>query len=421
MNKELSASRVSSSSLSPATIPQTFFTSFTTDNQQTWRHTPPLSTATAANQQQHSFNQDFQLFDTESEIPRTLLNSSRGPATASTLPNRNTHRHLSLNTRAAQVSSPSIGHNSTNNHRSYSSPALYPQHRLHHRQLSRLSQLPPVPAFSQQLNQNKTQTILPRTSATGMAITTPHSHTLTHNFPGTMSNEFDSMFLPRGGVPAGDAIMDFHNDFTDFSGNTGTISPHDLMREDSLIMSNPPSTAFPNLSTPDSGYLESPALASSGLNTSPMDDALLDGTLDFGDLESMPPLFPQSSYDQFSQLPSDKLHASSSFTSVNSRPSTGSSPLVRQKSSPGRPPATFHARKFSETAGINKPKPAKKYLPEIAVNSEDDKETAKRKKNTAAARKSRQRKMEITEQMEAEIQRLRGIVYRLGGNPDEDD
>ena len=210
-----------------------------------------------------------------------------------------------------------------------------------------------------------------------------------------------------------------HEDFTNDSPNGGTVSPSELMRQDSFVMSNPPSTAFPNLSTPDSGYLESPAMASSGLNTSPMDDALLDGTLNFSELDSMPPLFPQTSYDQFSQLPSDKLHASSSFTSVNSRPSAGNSPMVRQKSSPGRPPATFHARKLSDTAGINKAK-SRKTLPEIKVDSEDDKDVAKRKKNTAAARKSRQRKMEITEAMEAEIQRLRQMVYRLGGNPDDD-
>lgn len=214
---------------------------------------------------------------------------------------------------------------------------------------------------------------------------------------------------------------DFQADFTnDMSGTTGTISPHELMREDSFIMSNPPSVAFPNLSTPDSGYLESPAMPSSGLGTSPLDDALLDGTLNFSELEAMPSLFPQSGYDQFAQMPSDKLQTSSSFTSVNSRPSTGSSPMVRQKSSPGRPPATFHARKHSDAAGINKAK-SRKYLPEIQVHSDDDKETAKRKKNTAAARKSRQRKMEITEQMDAEIQRLRGIIYRMGGNPDEDE
>ena len=238
-----------------------------------------------------------------------------------------------------------------------------------------------------------------------------------------MSTDFD-MFLPGGDIPSGDAMMDnfTYTDFTnDVSGNTGTVSPHELMRQDSFVMSNPPSTAFPNLSTPDSGYLESPAMASSGLNTSPMDDALLDGTLNFSELDAMPPLFPQNSYDQFSHLPSDKLQASSSFTSVNSRPSTGSSPMVRQKSSPGRPPTVFDARKLSETSGINKAKSRNKSLPVIQVGSDDDKETAKRKKNTAAARKSRQRKMELTEAMEAEIQRLRGIIYRLGGNPDEDE
>lgn len=240
-----------------------------------------------------------------------------------------------------------------------------------------------------------------------------------------MSNEFD-MFLPGSGLASGDGMIDFNSDFSnDFSndnmGNSGTVSPHDLMREDSYAMSNPPSTAFPNLSTPGSEYLESPAMASSGLNTTPMDDGLLDGTLNFGELDAMPPLFPQTSYDQFAQVPADKLQANSSFTSVNSRASASSSPMVRQKSSPGRPPATFHARKFSETSGVNKAKTSRKHLPEIAVNSDDDKETAKRKKNTAAARKSRQRKMEITEAMESEISRLRAIIYRLGGNPDEDD
>jgi hypothetical protein len=206
----------------------------------------------------------------------------------------------------------------------------------------------------------------------------------------------------------------------DMFGNSGTISPHDLMRSDSFVMSNPASSAFPNLSTPDSGYLESPAMASSGLNTSPMEDGLLDGTLNFPELDSLAPLFPENSYDQFSHVPQEKLHATSSFTSVNSRASTGGSPMVRQKSSPGRPPTTFHSRKLSETSGVNKAK-SRKNLPEITVNSDDDKETAKRKKNTAAARKSRQRKMEFTEAMDSEIQRLRGIIYRLGGNPDDDE
>jgi len=56
----------------------------------------------------------------------------------------------------------------------------------------------------------------------------------------------------------------------------------------------------------------------------------------------------------------------------------------------------------------------------IEITSEDDKETAKRKKNTAAARKSRERKNNKTELDEAEIQRLRAIIYGLGHDPDDE-
>lgn len=189
-----------------------------------------------------------------------------------------------------------------------------------------------------------------------------------------------------------------------------------------MVMSAPASAAFPNLHTPESGYLESPAMASSGLNTSPLED--LDSSLNFNDLDSMPSLFPQNSYDQFSHnMHSHPMTAENSFCSVNSRPSTSNSPMVRQKSSPGRPSSASlgHNRKFSVTNGIHKSgSKSRKPLPEISIESEDDRETAKRKKNTAAARKSRQRKQETQEALEAEIQRLRGIVVNLGGNPDVD-
>lgn len=46
-------------------------------------------------------------------------------------------------------------------------------------------------------------------------------------------------------------------------------------------------------------------------------------------------------------------------------------------------------------------------------------EGEKRRKNTAAARKSRMRKQEEAESKDAEIQRLRDMTYRLGGDPDE--
>ena len=239
---------------------------------------------------------------------------------------------------------------------------------------------------------------------------------------GTMS-EFDNMFLPQNDLTSGEGYDFNPTDFGDF--NVGTISPSELMRADSYVMSNPPSAAFPNLSTPDSSFLESPA---TGLNTSPLDNGLLDGSLDFSQLDAMAPLFPPD-YDQFGQeLTDEKPQRDASFTSLKAQStrstSSNASPLVRQKSSPGRPPAPYpanvpHMRKHSESSGISKKIP-RKNLPEIEIDNEDDKETAKRKKNTAAARKSRQRKLEMSDAMESEINRLRGIIFRMGGNPDDD-
>lgn len=238
--------------------------------------------------------------------------------------------------------------------------------------------------------------------------------------------DFDNMFLPQGDDLASGDGFDFNTATFDNSMIVGTISPSELMRADSYVMSNPPSTAFPNLNTPDSSYLESPAMASSGLNTSPMDNGLLDSTLDFSQLDSMAPLFPPD-FDQFGQqIVDEKPHRDASFTSLKTQStrstSSNASPMVRQKSSPGRPPAPYpanvpHIRKHSESSGISK-KVLRKNLPEIEVNSEDDKETAKRKKNTAAARKSRQRKLEMNDAMESEINRLRAIIFRMGGDPD---
>lgn len=208
--------------------------------------------------------------------------------------------------------------------------------------------------------------------------------------------------------------------------NNGTISPSQLIMDDSMVMSAPQSTAFQNLSTPDSSFLESPAMPSSGFNTTPLEDGLLDTQLNFSELENMAPLFPQNSMDQFADpRMSHGSFTNSNFATVNSRSTATamepqkSNGMERQKSSPGRPPSQpYHIRKRSDTCGVSKPAKPRKPLPEISIDSEDDKETAKRKKNTAAARKSRQRKQQFAEEASAEITRLREMVIRLGGDPD---
>ncbi|EXJ68255.1 uncharacterized protein A1O5_08870 [Cladophialophora psammophila CBS 110553] len=313
------------------------------------------------------------------------------------------------------ISSPSHGHlYSSPNHRSFPSLALQNQstQEKYLRQLVHLQRLPPVPPFDP-------ITTVPR-----------RNYSVPHIPQGDMATAFDSMYLPGGDFSAShDDFLDLEpnfqsNHFTAVNPgvNDGTISPTDLFKDDAMIMSAPPSTAFPNLSTPDSSFLESPAIASSGLNTSPLEDGELDAQLNFAELDGMVPLFPQNSLDQFACQPlSTARFTQSTSSAVSSRPASTAQEtgMVRQKSSPGRPPSQpYHTRKRSETHGVSKASKPRKNLPEITIDSDDDKETAKRKKNTAAARKSRLRKQEHAEAAEAEIQRLRGIIYRLGADPD---
>lgn len=237
---------------------------------------------------------------------------------------------------------------------------------------------------------------------------------------------FDHIDFQGGYHP--DASLDFldtsfgSNDFNDSprQAHPATVSPTELFL-DEAVMSAPASTAFPHLSTPVSDYMDSPDFTSSGLNTTPMLEDALDSELDMTKLATLPSLFPDAQYDQYEQYESPVIVPNNSFGSLSElSQAPQASPMLRQKSSPGRPPIV-HDRKASLSAGITKAnQKSRKELPDIVIESEDDRETAKRKKNTAAARKSRQRKQETMSAMAVEIARLRGIVEALGGDPDHD-
>ncbi|KAJ9651029.1 General control protein [Neophaeococcomyces mojaviensis] len=229
----------------------------------------------------------------------------------------------------------------------------------------------------------------------------------------------------QGGYHDEGASLDFSLDASfgvtesPLQAHPATVSPTELWNDDA-ILSTSASTAFPNLATPGSEYLDSPDF-SSGLNTTPMLEGVLDSELDLTSLSNMPSLFPDAQYDQYdTQLaiaPTNSFDSLSDLNVTASAPAHAS-PMVRQKSSPGRPPIV-HDRKASLSAGIAKAsQKLRKDLPDIVIDSEDDKETAKRKKNTAAARKSRQRKHETMSAMSAEISRLREIIKALGADPD---
>ncbi|KKY27658.1 putative bzip transcription factor [Phaeomoniella chlamydospora] len=213
---------------------------------------------------------------------------------------------------------------------------------------------------------------------------------------------------------------------------TGTVSPTDLALEPSMTMSAPSSTAFPNLNTPGSHVLDSPYWGynnggSSSLDTSPLHpDGQLDASLDTSDWTG--PLFPDPISDPFAEpLPSTEV--------VSTHSADSSSPMVRQKSggSPGRPIGS--GRKASDVAGISKANKSRKPLPDIVIDDNDDREVAKRKKNTAAARKSRERKLERFQDQEQEIARLAALnddqkikiermqryIIAMGGNPHDAD
>lgn len=439
-------------SASPVTIFAFDFTSFITDYQATWPHqSPPQRASATPTSSQPSFHQDFELFGPVPAVQPTLPQHSRAQATSSTVPNQQppvfNHRHLSLNSQFQSAGPPSasfINRSNSNPTPSaqkahlFASPAV-PSTTSHQHQRTR----PPVPPF----HSHSTGIIHSQTSHTGLqhkiqstsSIARGESHLSDSASDQALSGHsldmsiFDDISLPAGDGAIDSATnmfphsdMDYASSWTAIndsckpgqtSSNTGTVSPKDIMN-DPIAMSAPSSTAFPNLSTPGSGYLESPYLGNSSLDTSPMiGDGALDAELDFGGYTS---LFPDANY------PTSKphLHANTSFTSISSG-YTAASPMVRQKSSPGRPPSSAHGRKHSTTSGV-KPSKQHKPLPDIVLDPhKDSKEDLKRKKNTAAARKSRQRKMETAEALQTEnerlheeVERLKQLVCSLGGSPD---
>jgi hypothetical protein len=178
------------------------------------------------------------------------------------------------------------------------------------------------------------------------------------------------------------------------STNMGTVSPQDLLVRDPFA-SAPNSTAFTNLTSP-STYNESPAY-DDNFDVSPFvgNNGDLDQAL-AGD--PWYPLFPQDDKvdsqqqaDQSPLLPEEELEVAESFRSTS---------MSRRRSGTGTSP-TSH----SSVAGVNSRK-RDKPLPPIIVEDPNDTVAMKRARNTLAARKSRQRKMQRFDELEDKIAKL---------------
>lgn len=286
---------------------------------------------------------------------------------------------------------------------------------------------PPVPLFSNSTGnihqQNMSSTPLP------------------HNFEGTSSPTGSSgseseLTVTLSDVPT-DHMFDFnHNDFTSapdssddlFDGsldfgthfesindpapapaparNPQTVSPKDLMVES---MSAPPSSAFTDLTTPGTSAYDSPYMANS-TETSPLfaEESFAD------DPDKWPSLFDPIEEEMNTGPVSHFAGASPSPTYVAPR-------MSRNGSSPGQSsPRSSHQGRHSFTSGVA-PKRRDKPLPAITVEDPNDTVAVKRARNTMAARKSREKRVERAEQLvsqvtqlEAEVEHWKNIAISMG-------
>jgi len=208
-------------------------------------------------------------------------------------------------------------------------------------------------------------------------------------FP-TMDNTDFSQLLAAG--PDG---------FTAINGNSDgfTVSPRDVFNNDSF----PPSTSFTNLTTPGSTLIDTP---DDDYQTSPMfsDNLGLD----------------QSNEQWFSLFPDDNTgtHTPAPLMARTTSASSANQIVVhpggegnRKRSSTmalSPSPVYSPALKHSSVAGVNARK-RDKPLPPIVVD-ESDQVALKRARNTAAARKSRAKKVGERDEMETEIAALKQEV-----------
>ena len=283
---------------------------------------------------------------------------------------------------------------------------------------------PPVPLFS-----NSTGNILPQNMST-MAL----------------SQSFEGIPSPEGSGPSpkliiadsdvsSDNMFDFNNnDFTsaldssdglfdgslDFGShfeaindpapaqtpNLQTVSPQDLMVDS---MSAPPSGAFTDLTTPGTSAFDSPYMANS-TETSPLfaEESFTD------DPDKWPSLFDPIEEET-------NTGPVSHFAGASPSPTQHAPTMSRHDSSPGQSSSRSSQQgRHSFTSGVA-PKRRDKPLPAITVDDPNDTVAVKRARNTMAARKSREKRVERTEhlvnqitELEAEVEHWKNIAISMG-------
>lgn len=243
--------------------------------------------------------------------------------------------------------------------------------------------------------------------------------------------------------------------------NPDTVSPQEIM------LSAPPSGALSNFNTPATSVLESPYPTYNSTDTSPFlrDESFGDGS--FGEesnswapMNFFPTLpgatgdAPSSDYNVPEQTthmtPPMSRNASIEYTddtatydntrgpqtshvthpmSRNTSSSHIATPLSRKASSPSQGQASRQSSRQSSqqgprrssTSGVTKPRRRAEKLPPIAIGNPRDETEVRRARNTMAARKSREKRLENVISLETEnaelkerVEHYRDIALNLG-------
>lgn len=201
--------------------------------------------------------------------------------------------------------------------------------------------------------------------------------------------------------PAMPTSFDFSGSVSSSASNLGTVSPHDLLVNEPF-MSAPNSSALTALTSPSINespdfdpYDVSPHFGSADFDGPPADAwySLFPTEAPLADpqpqLQQQPQQQP-ASVDNSPAQQSDDLSSSE-------RPLTG----TRRKSDQSPPSSTRH----SSVSGVNSRK-RDKPLPPIIIDDPNDTTAMKRARNTLAARKSRERKAQRLDELEAQIAKL---------------
>ncbi|KAI1259464.1 hypothetical protein F5Y18DRAFT_433273 [Xylariaceae sp. FL1019] len=374
------------SSHTAVTIPATDFPVFTTDsNQSPWL--PSSSPSHTAPSSQSPFHQqDFLLFDPPQPAKPTASRKASPASTAANFGSHNTsttpvRRDSSLspalqNQRVQQIiqaTGPQFSPSALTNQ--FNSPVQNqsPQQQFYASRpgpLQTRPARPPVPLFSDSLSSQQTASNMDLQGISPISATSKRDQRLP-KIDALEDFNFGSG-APTAFSPA-ISSYDVNARSTASSTHLGTVSPDDLFLADSFT-SAPNSTALTDLTTPsDFGDYELSPFAANGDVS-----------------ENWFSLFPDAAPTHVATRQSPQASDGQHTSGTESRHASGSG------LSPTSPPSL---PKASTGAGVTR-RP-RKLLKEIIIDDPNDTISVKRARNTLAARKSRDRKAQVLDDLEA--------------------